>query len=683
MQLQHLMTQKNATTAALNSMNSSVTLSSADKVSAALKNTNGSMNQSAKTGYSDLKDQVANNDFLGKLLPAYTTITNDTSVEYRLSQVDGMSGDDLSQNVANKTKNGASYPVNFTVTAYDTANKNVVGTKNITINFTGATTNSAEKVNLTFDTASAKVGDNSYNFNLGYQAVKDLIVKDDSGNAIKASGTKAQLTKQDNSAVPSTVISSDTGNFLQNTQLKQTLTFTIPAINTGTTSNPSYKVPREVSLNGTPVSPVSDTANETTSNANITYQVTRNVVVYNNDISATPFFSVNGTTASNGSIVTLKKVDSADTETKGYSVNANGVVQAGSSAKTSQIAKALNTDSDVNNNKVQFNYGTGVNTDNAIITKDDIANGIKSIGGKVDSDGLVSGLKGVNYIPVTVYSPINNKSANIQLLVNFSASTQNADTSLPGFTFDNNTDSSKATLNPSDITLIQGQKFNAYDGVKSFDNTNNSAPEIMSGYWTVSNPVNTNVPGSYTVTYSVTNSQGKTTSVNRKVNVLSVNNAGVDKVVNFVPGYGVMVWSATDNAVNATSDFVQHGTTVKTFDTKTVDGVSYTRINKANSNQWVQSKYFDANANNAPQTNNNDNNTNTDSNKETPFESTLTINYVPGYRVFLRDGQANMQQQSVAHGESFKVWAKKTVGNHTYYRIGTDAQWIEDTYAQF
>lgn len=110
-------------------MNSSVTLSSADKVSAALKNTNGSMNQSAKTGYSDLKDQVANNDFLGKLLPAYTTITNDTSVEYRLSQVDGMSGDDLSQNVANKTKNGASYPVNFTVTAYDTANKNVVGTK--------------------------------------------------------------------------------------------------------------------------------------------------------------------------------------------------------------------------------------------------------------------------------------------------------------------------------------------------------------------------------------------------------------------------------------------------------------------------------------------------------------------------------------------------------------------------
>jgi hypothetical protein len=38
---------------------------------------------------------------------------------------------------------------------------------------------------------------------------------------------------------------------------------------------------------------------------------------------------------------------------------------------------------------------------------------------------------------------------------------------------------------------------------------------------------------------------------------------------------------------------VKDGKILATYDTKTVNGVSYTRINSKTSNEWIQTKYLD------------------------------------------------------------------------------------------
>ncbi|MGX4644618.1 immunoglobulin-like domain-containing protein [Holzapfeliella sp. JNUCC 80] len=626
-------------TRAINNLPSTATISGSDSQSAisALSDILGQ----EQTGYNATftNSQDAFLKFIKN--PNWQLAGSEDSVKYVVTQANGWSADDTANTIKANTTNNATYPVNFTVKAIDKDNKDaVIASKNITVNFGGAAQTTGLKAK--FADGSAKVGDNINNYKLGYVAVNGLTVTDANGNTVQATGTKAEIKDVDGS------LHNDNSKFNSYGKVKQTLTFTLP--------KQDGQAPKFANDQG--VTQEDPNKNE--------YTIDRTITIYNADVNYQPYFSVkdggNTYSAANNSTIS---VPTSQNGGKGYVDGSTKTV----SDLTANL-KALLT----------FNVNdTASNTQE--LNQDSVVNAIKAAGGSIDTtdSNTIKNLSGIYYLTLTQNSPVNNKPATVTVPVNFSADNSTTDESSPVFT------------GVSSATVIQGQNFNAYDNVKAYDNGSKSgsdasatykAPQIMSGYWTVQNSVNTNVPGEYNVVYSVVNSQGKTTSVTRKVTVLPVNGLGKDQVVNFVPGYGVMVWSATDNAVNATSDFVQHGTTVKTFDTKTVDGVSYTRINKANSNQWVQSKYFDANANNAPQTNNNTN-TNTDSNQETPFESTLTINYVPGYRVFLRDGQANMQQQSVAHGESFKVWAKKTVGNHTYYRIGTDAQWIEDTYAQF
>ncbi|MEJ6348010.1 DUF5011 domain-containing protein [Holzapfeliella sp. He02] len=572
------------------------------------------------------------------------------NVTYSVTAANGWSAQDVVNSIAANTTNNTPYAFNFTIKALD-ADQNVVASKNITVNFTGTVSGN---LSSNFSAANAKVNDSTYNYSLAYNAVNDLTLTDGNGNKVAANGVAAGVT---NKTGVNSVIDSGSSKFNNYGTATQTLVFTINAKN-------------DVAIDGAtqvteskPVTVGTKTYDGTTAGTGKKmYTITRDVNVYNANVNYQPYFSVKNTSTTDSNSTSV--VNNAIVNVPDYASDAKDNTLNGKDKTVSELTNQLNS-------FLYFNVNDG--SHNTIeIAPSSVESAVKNAGGTV-KNGNISGLTGIYYLTVTVNSPANNKPATIKVPVNFSNAATS--TASPVFQGVNN------------ATVIQGQNFNAYDNVKAYDNGTKSgndytAPQIMSGYWTVQNSVNTNVPGDYNVVYSVVNSQGLTTTQTRKVTVLPVNGLGKDQVVNFVPGYGVMVWSATDNSVNATSDFVQHGTTVKTFDTKTVDGVSYTRINSANSNQWVQSKYFDANANNAPQ-NNNNTNTNTDSNQETPFEGVLTINYVPGYRVFLRDGQANMQQQSVAHGESFKVWAKKTVGNHTYYRIGTDAQWIEDTYAQF
>lgn len=97
--------------------------------------------------------------------------------------------------------------------------------------------------------------------------------------------------------------------------------------------------------------------------------------------------------------------------------------------------------------------------------------------------------------------------------------------------------------------------------------------------------VNTSVPGTYPVTVSATNAAGKTTTLTFNLTV-GVKGAKY-MIANNVNGQLVQVYSINGNAVNQTTTTIANGTSVPTFNTITVGGVSYTRINGEKVNQFV------------------------------------------------------------------------------------------------
>lgn len=68
----------------------------------------------------------------------------------------------------------------------------------------------------------------------------------------------------------------------------------------------------------------------------------------------------------------------------------------------------------------------------------------------------------------------------------------------------------------------------------------------------------------------------------------------------------------------------------------------------------------------------------------TKLTTTGVINYIPGYGVLLRDkdGKIPTHKQYLKTGTNWKVNAKKVINGVTYYRVGTDNQWIEGKYLQ-
>ena len=103
--------------------------------------------------------------------------------------------------------------------------------------------------------------------------------------------------------------------------------------------------------------------------------------------------------------------------------------------------------------------------------------------------------------------------------------------------------------------------------------------------------VNTAVAGRYPVTVSATNAAGNTTKVTF---FLTVGTPGatyltVQADIDAVPVYEI----TGNNVVTDTKTTVKNGSQVATFGTVTVNGKSYTRINSADSTQFVETKYVD------------------------------------------------------------------------------------------
>ncbi|WP_056973989.1 pectate lyase-like adhesive domain-containing protein [Holzapfeliella floricola] len=146
---------------------------------------------------------------------------------------------------------------------------------------------------------------------------------------------------------------------------------------------------------------------------------------------------------------------------------------------------------------------------------------------------------------------------------------------------------------------------------------------------------------------------------------LETNTASLQSgLVNYVKGYGVLLWQLTANGLEPTTQYQPANSYVPYYgDYQIVDGIKYLHI--ANQNTWIQAQYLQ-DPTQLP---------------EIPMNNTAVAGNVP-YGIYLRDGSGNMTEQIIEPGTSWQVFAKKTFHGHTYYRLGNDQQWLEDTYIQ-
>lgn len=194
--------------------------------------------------------------------------------------------------------------------------------------------------------------------------------------------------------------------------------------------------------------------------------------------------------------------------------------------------------------------------------------------------------------------------------------------------------------------------------------TGNSASQVDLSV--LSNPVNTRVPGRYTVTVQATDwSTGKTSRLSYTVQV--GDSDATYQTVNYPAEYGVNIWSIAGNTVSFTGNRQAGQSSVATFDTKTVNGVEYTRIESATSNKWIQSQYLG-------------NHSNKPANNETKLNGVGRVSYNGKGSVRLLNANGHYVDQYVKKGASFKVWAEKTVNGQHLYRIGSQSQWIPAKY---
>ena len=100
-----------------------------------------------------------------------------------------------------------------------------------------------------------------------------------------------------------------------------------------------------------------------------------------------------------------------------------------------------------------------------------------------------------------------------------------------------------------------------------------------------SSKVNTKVAGTYPVTVSAKNPAGLTSSVVFNVTVGDPN-AKYETVAAL--GENTPIYNINGNTVTKTNNTVANGTKVAVYDTVTKDGVSYTRINSADSTEFVE-----------------------------------------------------------------------------------------------
>jgi hypothetical protein len=378
---------------------------------------------------------------------------------------------------------------------------------------------------------------------------------------------------------------------------------------------------------------------------------------YNPDLPGTPYF-VYGPSAANGK--------------KGQQVN--GTVEAPKNLDYSTVANLLSA---INSGQIiAANPGNVKNTDllqNANITESELVDLLRSQN-LLASDGtsIKAPSEGFN-LTISKYFG-NGKAATAT--IHFPGSNDNG---APIFYEKPNSTQWQKRYANGVLVVEQGTKWDSAIASNVFAAYISKNDRTRVHVYTVTNNVNTSVPGIYSVTLGATNTATNKTSY-KTFQVLVQGNG--EKTINYVPGYGVLVWSVDGNTASSTGRTVYTGTAVKTGESTVVDGVSYTKVSYTDQKTgagitgWVQTQYLSDAWKIGKQSN-----TNKPSNSsEEKASGVATVTYKGRGGVNLLNAEGKYQNQYVKKGSAWKVFAKKTINGETMYRLGTQSQWIPAKY---
>ena len=186
---------------------------------------------------------------------------------------------------------------------------------------------------------------------------------------------------------------------------------------------------------------------------------------------------------------------------------------------------------------------------------------------------------------------------------------------------------------------------------------------------TVSGNLDTSTPGIYQLTYKAINLNGTTTSMNRTITVLSKESPTNDWTIadyhgvgyiNYVPNYGINVWSEPAGAF--AGQRLQHATAWKVFK-RAVNAKGQTFYN-VGKNQWIDGQYVSFSPVGTME----------------KLDGIVTINYVPNYGVNLWKNPSTTggfyEGRKLADGTKWKTFGKQ----NGFFKVGNN-QWIQGEYA--
>ena len=255
---------------------------------------------------------------------------------------------------------------------------------------------------------------------------------------------------------------------------------------------------------------------------------------------------------------------------------------------------------------IENKYTLGVTTTNGTTpatahftdVKKDVRDALKAVGVTTKNDANESFDKPAASFPVTLhFYATNGKTGTFLVTVN--PNPTEGDDSFPAMTLtDYNGNKSFNGIKNIDV-LPDSVKFNYVpvngtvdtDAIaKAFATTVSSTDKTPMTPTVDASKVNTKVAGKYPVTVSATNAEGKTT---KAVFYLTVGVKGAEYKTVQSDG-DVPVYKIEGNTVTDSKTTVKNGDIIATFgDPIKVGEKSYTRVNSADSNLYVESKYVD------------------------------------------------------------------------------------------
>ncbi|BDR59717.1 immunoglobulin-like domain-containing protein [Xylocopilactobacillus apicola] len=236
------------------------------------------------------------------------------------------------------------------------------------------------------------------------------------------------------------------------------------------------------------------------------------------------------------------------------------------------------------------------------------------------------------------------------------------------------------TSGGQNVTIAKGAQFDPYKGIQFFARPGAAAWKGQgddSLDVKINGQINTNVEGTYTLNYVVTNKAGKVSKLTRVITVGSGVEAPTETAFNmspayidYVPGYNVRAYSAP--RAEWTGKQLLHGTSVQVTNKAVYsDGETWYKLSDGS---YVKAEYVKAGQ--APDT-------------AVDATGTATVTYVPGYgiAVYTGAGSAELVQEAGAakrlpDGTAWKVFKKQTVAGVTYYNLGGN-QWVDGRYVSF